>query len=518
MKKLISGLILIAILITACTAPSATGPVERTVTGATGDTLQPVAEVTPTLHVTVTPGTIIPQPISRNNFSELANNINYTAKIGELAGKSYAELAISIVAYSPDGRYVAFGGCTELWSGHCQNDVFGSSDSFIYVLDAVTAELVSDVPEKKTTISGLSFSRDGNKLAYATSPFKVAVWDIPSGTTDIVFSQEKDGSSYGKVAFSPNSDSVAFVFDEYLYVWSYPEGKLLTKSPAFWYAVDFPQFSADGKKLAVYTQNYGRELSIYDTGTWRIITRIVMPGNGAHRAAFSADGRLVASAEEAENADVYLWDADTGKQIGQLDVSLVNVTAMGFTPDSKLLFITGYPTDIFETESYSIWDMTEQKHLGGLIAENEASRIYFSEDGMTFFDGLSLWGAPDKALLAARQVMKDYLLALNTGDYETAAGLFLTEDYVLKWYSDAGYDTSDIPLMLQAVCAAPEQLCMTLDTVMYSGISYYDMYLFMVQFKKPDGSMYISEDGYRNIWVNVSRDADGNFKVSGYPI
>jgi hypothetical protein len=52
----------------------------------------------------------------------------------------------------------------------------------------------------------------------------------------------------------------------------------------------------------------------------------------------------------------------------------------------------------------------------------------------------------------------------------------------------------------------------------YSGISYFDTYLIMVQFKKSDGSIYISEDGYRNIWVNVSRDSDGNYKVSGYPL
>ena len=191
MKKILPGLFLVMMLISACSSPSAGGSVEKTVTGATGDTLQPVAEATPTLEMTATPGIIIPQPINRNNFGELANNISYTTSVGELAGKPYAELAISIVAYSPDGRYVAFGGCTALWTGHCQNPDFGPSDSFLFVLDAVTAELVSDVPEKTTTISGLSFSRDGNKLAYATSPFKVAVWDIPSGTTDIVYSRRK---------------------------------------------------------------------------------------------------------------------------------------------------------------------------------------------------------------------------------------------------------------------------------------------------------------------------------------
>ena len=74
--------------------------------------------------MTATPEMILPQPINPNNFHDLARNISYTDKVGELAGKSYAELAIDIVAYSPDGRYVAFGGCTELWTGHCQNAVF----------------------------------------------------------------------------------------------------------------------------------------------------------------------------------------------------------------------------------------------------------------------------------------------------------------------------------------------------------------------------------------------------------
>jgi WD40 repeat protein len=515
MLRIVSSLFILVFLVSACATPVASVSVAATLPGGGSATLQPTGEIDLPVEMTATPEIQVKPFTLRESFADLAVVIDYTLAVEELAGKS--GLAIDATAYSPDGRYVAYGGCTGNWTGHCQNDVFGPSDSFIYILDARTSELVASLPENKTTISGLSFSRDGNKLAYATSPFKVAVWDIPSGTIDIVFSQEDDGSSYGKVAFSPNMDSVAFVFDEYLYVWAYPGGELLTQSPAFWYALDFPQFSADGRRLAVFTQNYGKALAVYDTDTWQVISQITPPGSGAHRAALSPDGSLLASVEGKDGSDIYLWDTDTGEQVGILDEPLEAILAMTFTPDGQLLFVSGYSTTSGQEDTFSVWDMANRQYLGGMIFENEPSRIYFSADGLTLFDNTHLWAPADEGILTARQVLEDYNDALLRGDYDAAAALFLDSADTMAWYEEAGYDTSDIPAMLAAVCASSMEKCLPFKAVRNGGLDRWGDYEFFVQRANPDGSLYVDPDGFVHTWLNVMKDAEGNMKVAGYP-
>jgi Tol biopolymer transport system component len=515
MIKIISSVIFLTILLSACSTPAGMGTAQVVETGVASGRFSPTPKATPTLEMTATPEIQVKPFSLRDNFADLAVVNDYTLAVEKLAGKS--GLAIDASAYSPDGRYVAYGGCTGNWSGHCQNDVFGPSDSFIYILDARTSELVASLPENKTTISGLSFSSDGNKLAYATSPAKVAVWDIPSGSVDIVLWQKDDGSSYGKVAFSPNMDSVAFVFDEYLYVWAYPDGKLLTQSPAFWYALDFPQFSADGKRLAVFTQNYGKALAVYDTDTWQVISKITPPGSGAHRAALSPDGLLLVTVEGKDASDIYLWDANTGGQVGMLDEPLEVILAMTFTPDGQLLFVSGYSLTPGQEDTFSIWDMANRQYLGGMIFENEPSRIFFSADGLTFFDNTHLWVPADEDILTARQVLEDYNAALIRGDYEAAAALFLDSDEALSWYADAGYDTSNIPEMLAALCASSAEMCLPFKTVRNGGLDRWGDYEFFVQRANPDGSLYVDQGGFIHIWLNVMKDAGGDLKVAGYP-
>ncbi len=515
MLKIISSLFILVILVSACATPVATEPVAATVPGAASVTLQPTGASDLPVEMTATPGIQVKPFNLRDDFADLAVVNDYTLAVQKLAGKS--DMAIDATAYSPDGRYVAYGGCTGNWTGHCQNDVFGPSDSFIYILDARTSELVASLPENKTTISGLSFSRDGNKLAYATSPAKVAVWDIPSGSIDIVLWQKDDGSSYGKVAFSPNMDSVAFVFDEYLYVWAYPGGELLTQSPAFWYALDFPQFSADGKRLAVFTQNYGKALAVYNTETWQVISQITPPGDGAHRAAFSPDGLQLVTVEGKDGSDIYLWDADTGEQVGILDEPLEAILAMTFTPDGQLLFVSGYSTIPGQEDTFSVWDMANRQYLGGMIFENEPSRIFFSADGLTFFDNTHLWAPADEDILNARQVLVDYNDALLRGDFDAAAALFLDSADTLAWYEEEGYDTSDIPAMLAALCASSAEMCLPFKTVRNGGLDRWGDYEFFVQRANPDGSLYVDPDGFVHIWLSVMKDADGDLKVVGYP-
>jgi hypothetical protein len=71
--------------------------------------------------------------------------------------------------------------------------------------------------------------------------------------------------------------------------------------------------------------------------------------------------------------------------------------------------------------------------------------------------------------------------------------------------------------MLAAVCASSAEMCLPFKTIRNGGRDRWGDYEFFVQRENPDGSIYVDPGGYIHIWLNVVKDADGNFKISGYP-
>ena len=104
---------------------------------------------------------------------------------------------ISAAALSPDGTFLAVGGCSkpldeDLRSGNIfcdgQDSTSPGGVPFLLILDASTEEVIAVIPENEaeTAIADLAFTPDGEKLIYAVHPGKFVVWDMNSGEVESI--------------------------------------------------------------------------------------------------------------------------------------------------------------------------------------------------------------------------------------------------------------------------------------------------------------------------------------------
>lgn len=528
MRRIMVLLFIALVLLTSCgtpaAVPAATSQAGSTQPAAVAPSDTPTAASSPTPAPSTTPSatltpTAIPANFGPDNFHQFVQVQTYRATIETAVGKNIFDMHLNAVVYSPDGRYVAVGGCTGNWTGNCINDVWGGH-SFLFILDARTAEIVTTLPETQVTITGLAFSTDGEKLVYATNdPDRVVIWDVASGKIGKVLWQAK-GNGYRRVAISPDGSWVVDANSTTLRVWDALSGDLLTQKTGGNHGDQLPRFSADGSRLAVFSNNSGLEIIIYDTAAWEKISVISLPYDYPGPVAISPDFKLLATAEGLGDVDVLLWDGETGKQVGSLhDPQWSGINALGFTPDGQLLLVSGTPSDAAEYDRpFSVWDVSARQELGGMTGPDASfGRILFSGDGSAFMTGRTLWSLPDEAVLAVRQTLIDFTTALTQGDYGTAAGLYRPYEGDVSYFKSLGVATTDLPALLEFVCSQDSQPCMPVREIVYAGKDDVYDYGLLVRFTAPDGSVYVDADSFDTIWMYADINADGNFIFSTLP-
>jgi WD40 repeat protein len=103
-------------------------------------------------------------------------------------------------------------------------------------------------------------------------------------------------------------------------------------------------FSPDGRLLAASNSNYqapakggprapGQTVRVFEVATAAEL--LSLPVSGQYRAAFSADGRLLAVANMGPS--ILIWDLARGRELRRLTGFGAEVTELGFSPDGRLL-------------------------------------------------------------------------------------------------------------------------------------------------------------------------------------
>jgi WD40 repeat protein len=232
--------------------------------------------------------------------------------------------AVRCLAFGPDGRRLATGdedGATRLW-----NTADGRPEG---------PPLADGFPVERVL-----FSPDGRRLlAVGGKPGtffgEARLWDTATGRP--VGPPLPHPGAVHDAAFSPDGKTIVTASLR-LQLWDSATGRLLAR--------DFPDtpdpvpavaFSPDGERILAH-QPSRSEVRLYDARTGQPVGRAMRHDDAVLSAAFSPDGRLVATA--SRDGTARLWDTATGLAIGPPMRHDGPVTAVAFTPDGRTL-LTG---------------------------------------------------------------------------------------------------------------------------------------------------------------------------------
>jgi len=267
--------------------------------------------------------------------------------------------------------------------------------------------------------ASVTYSPDGRMLAVAGAGQFVDIWDV-TGRRRIKALQPKEGR---RVAFSPRGDLLATNAPKQIRLWR----------TGTWDRVDHGQltfadnvhvfkFSPDGTRLASLI--YPDELTVWEVNQWAVVCQIrgrrlgasyignldfspdgkaLVIGDADHNlqvidlasgntildpweahsegitcVAWSPDNSVIASGSGWEGGPIQLWDAASGKPLGELKGHISWICELVFSKDSLRLYSSS------GDQTIRIWDVEKRQPLATLRgSSHEVLGLALSPDGTT---------------------------------------------------------------------------------------------------------------------------------------
>jgi WD40 repeat protein len=220
-----------------------------------------------------------------------------------------------------------------------------------------------------TAVSYLAFTPDGKAVLTASQDGIIRLWERDSGKEIRRFQAPPQklqpmnlrpplvygyGGTVAGVAMSQDGKLLATVLgNSAVQLWDVETGKEIRQLKGPSNGVATVHFAPDGKSLA--TRGFDRTTSVLETQSGKQLAqvkskqtdaaiRFIARGGttGSEGLAFSHDGKTIATAEmefgmQKTTITLKLSDAQTAKEIRQIDASQGGVTSVAFSPDGKIL-------------------------------------------------------------------------------------------------------------------------------------------------------------------------------------
>jgi WD40 repeat protein/serine/threonine protein kinase len=324
------------------------------------------------------------------------------------------------IAVSPDGHELATtstGHTVSLWDAN-----------------SPAAEPVRVLWGHTRKISHLAYSPDGRQLATGSRD-SIRLWDPATGRQLFVFPTESEPSlaysADGQRLLSNGIDGKSLLLDP-------TTGKLIA-TVGDGHARQRQlgvTFSPDGKRVAAAA---GKEVRLYAAATGQRVATLGPVEWPVDEVSFSPNGkRISANKHDSPGPDtVYLWDADTGRQVARLIDHKATVT-LAWCPDGKVLATASHhPENLVR-----LWDAADGKLLHTLSGHsNSLHDLSFSPDGARLASAsmdqtARLWDVKTGAEIA---VLRGHWAPLSQATFSPDSRRLLTacEDHTMRLWDAA---------------------------------------------------------------------------------
>ncbi len=353
----------------------------------------------------------------------------WTVPDGRLVRTLAAGSFLASARFSPDGRWVATvagdgvarvfdwrsGKLISVERGH-SGQVFdarfsptsrfiltSSTDDTARVWEAATGHQVFALRVHTNFVYDAEFSPDGRSVVTASEDHNAVVWDVSAaaGAVDL----QGNLGAVNSVAFSPSGSEIATASeDQTVRLWSVVTGGQIFRFCCHLHATG-AAFSRDGRYLASEGHGMDYTASVWDTGTGASV--VDLPGNsllGTYQGfldmSFAADRTKVLTADWQGGAT--LWDLGAGKPVRRyvapasptkLPFELDTLDSAELSPDGSRVLTAGFDL------RPGVFDAATDRQLL-LLAEPDggAYRALYSHDGKTILTlsadgGVRLWDA-----------------------------------------------------------------------------------------------------------------------------
>lgn len=234
-----------------------------------------------------------------------------------------------------------------------------SDSSSVKVLDVQRRRVVASLAGAPVTETGIAFSPDGTRLAFASSQ-GLAIFDTRLHLqTRLAKLDENTSAEY--VAFSPDGRWIAVAVggpQSSVKVWPAAGGTAVTLDTArLTYGPQPLSFSSDSQWLASFSK--GDAVVIWSTRSWQRERRWTLPGTG-RALAFAPQGSRVAIAADGEAA---IWDANGSVRVAPLrSPGSSQATQIAWSPDGNRI-VTSADDGVLQ-----FWNASNGQHLASLYA------------------------------------------------------------------------------------------------------------------------------------------------------
>jgi WD40 repeat protein len=228
---------------------------------------------------------------------------------------------VEAVVFSPNGQILASGG--------------GTPDNDILLWDSATGTLRHTLSGHRAGVHGLAFSPDGMILASIGWDATLRLWDVANGQQ--LRALESHTSSVWSAAIHPDGDWLASGGDDGLvHIWGAAGEKIATFNAAT-NRVTALAINPVGSEIALAADQPEASIQIWDTELGLQLYNLSGHTTFAQVAAYSPDGRWLATGGSLGDNSVIVWDTLSREIAYQFPDQTRSVKSLVFGPDDILI-------------------------------------------------------------------------------------------------------------------------------------------------------------------------------------